>query len=284
MTTVIGKLCFLLLVIDAFTWLLVISLVILLTVLYMAYSSFQYAYQPYLAKMVKQKFTDHDCSTNTKPKLKMLEIGLGCHKSGGMKRGTPGGSGLGWRHMFDSFKDHLDFELHIMEFDSACALKWGEKHKGTAVIHTGDASSEVDLMRVVQESGGSHDFDMIIDDASHINWHMIKTLEIMMPQVKMGGAYVVEDIFSSCRSWKANMGTHLGEETGGAADCVSVSRKNQGNATFFGKVIEWQKELLLKHLPHKDVNHIDFHGQIVVLEKGLPQTDMKWDVFAAASR
>lgn len=225
--------------------------------------------------MVKQKLSKHDCSV--KPKLKMLEIGLGCHKSGGMKRNTPGGSALGWRHMFHSLKDHLDFELHIMEFDSACALKWGAEHNETAIIHTGDASSKDDLERVVNETGAGYDFDMIIDDASHINWHMIKTMEIMMPHVKLGGSYVVEDIFSSCRDWPANFGTHLGEKTGGHPGCMVSKSGNKTDPTFFGKVVEWQKHLLRrKRLPFKDMNHIDFHGQIVVFEKGLPQKSFRW--------
>jgi len=32
------------------------------------------------------------------------------------------------------------------------------------------------------------------DDASHINWHQIKTLDIMLSKVAEGGFYVVEDI------------------------------------------------------------------------------------------
>jgi len=33
---------------------------------------------------------------------------------------------------------------------------------------------------------------------------------------------------------------------------------------------------LNKYVPFKDVNHIDFHGQLVVFEKQLPQVVNKW--------
>lgn len=245
---------------------------------------FFYAYQPYMAKMLLNKLgvKPNGCykKQRKKPKFKMLEIGLGCHPKGGMKRGTPGGSALGWKSLFQNLTDVIDLELHVMEFDADCAQKWGDQHKETAIVHSGDASSEVDLMRVVKETGSTNDFDLIIDDASHINWHMIKTLEVMIHQVHMGGIYVVEDIFSSCRDWRANIGSGFGEGTGGARDCITA----KGNApTFFAKVLEWQKELLLKRVPFVDVNHIDFHGQIVVFEKGLPQMMNQWKTHSTAS-
>jgi demethylmacrocin O-methyltransferase len=36
-------------------------------------------------------------------------------------------------------------------------------------------------------------FDLIVDDGSHINEHVIKTFEILFPKLKKGGIYVVED-------------------------------------------------------------------------------------------
>ena len=60
-----------------------------------------------------------------------------------------------------------------MKFDAACATNWNEKNPNVAHIHTGDASSEDDLARVVAETGSSHDFDVIMDDASHINRYRV---------------------------------------------------------------------------------------------------------------
>ena len=122
-----------------------------------------------------------------------------------------------------------------MKFDAACATNWNEKNPNVAHIHTGDASSEDDLARVVAETGSSHDFDVIMDDASHINWHMIKTLEILIEQIQMGGMYFVEDILSSYESWSANMGSHNGEQTGGTQDCMTPRTRGP---TFLAKMFD----------------------------------------------
>jgi demethylmacrocin O-methyltransferase len=37
-------------------------------------------------------------------------------------------------------------------------------------------------------------FDIIIDDGSHVNGHVIETFKIMFPKLKDGGVYVIEDI------------------------------------------------------------------------------------------
>lgn len=237
---------------------------------------FFYAYQPYLSKLVLQKLESSSiCSGGPKPKIKFMEIGLGCHwRENGIKGGNPGGSAMGWRSVFDSLAPVLDFELHLMEFDVECITKWNDKYPNIAtMIHTGDASSDKDLARVVRETGSSHDFDVIIDDASHINWHMIKTFEVLIEHIQLGGLFFVEDLWSSCRSWAANMGTKKGEATGGTRDCMKTQK---GEPTFFSKMIDWQKELLMKKVPFKDLNHIDFHGQIAVFEKQLPQEANKW--------
>jgi hypothetical protein len=237
---------------------------------------FFYAYQPYLSKLVLQKLkASKVCSGGPKPKIKFMEIGIGCHwKESGIKGGNPGGSAMGWRALFAELAPVLDFELHLFEYDSVCITNWNNKYPGVAsMIHTGDASSEADLARVVEETGSSHDFDVIIDDASHINWQMIKTFEVLIDQIHLGGMYFVEGLWSSCKSWKANMGTKPGEMTGGTSDCLFTKFDKP---TFFYKVVELQRELLNKKVPFRDLNHIDFHGQIAVFEKQLPQKQNTW--------
>ena len=39
--------------------------------------------------------------------------------------------------------------------------------------------------------------DVIIDDASHINWHQIQAFELLFPCLRPGGVYIVEDVDSS---------------------------------------------------------------------------------------
>ena len=76
-----------------------------------------------------------------------------------------------------------------MEFDKPCAKKWAAKNIPQNEfwrIHTGDQNSTKDLDRVLRESGGQP-FDLIIDDGSHMNEHMINTLLHMIRNVKPGG-------------------------------------------------------------------------------------------------
>jgi hypothetical protein len=241
---------------------------------------YEFMYYPYMSTMIRSRYcaspTDTSASgsnndendNGTQPvtvpaKITMLEIGLGRAIDGGMEQGTPGGSALAWRHLFG---DTRNLELHIMEFDGACALKWAANHTHIAHVHVGDASSPEDLDRVVQAAGGGRRSILLVDDASHINWHQIKHLEHMISKVKPGGFYVVEDIHSACLSWVANTGASTKDEVrvGGTRNCMTTS---DGQPTIFSKVVDWQKQLLVKAEPFQGVNHIDVHKEAVVFEK-----------------
>ena len=194
-------------------------------------------------------------------KLKILEIGLGCHPRGGMVRGTPGGSAKAWRHIFPV--PVFDLDLHVMEYDEACGKKWAAKNKEIASVHFGDQGSKDDLLRVVSEAGGGP-FDVIIDDGSHINEHQILSAEVLTEFLGLGGVLILEDIHSACKSWSANLGTHHGTQTGGSEGCMVTS---QGEPTVFAKLVEWQKKLILKEEPIKDIAHIDITFEAAVLQK-----------------
>lgn len=218
--------------------------------------SYHHMYHRYLAPLARRV-----CDKDQNRKIRILEIGLGCSPSGGM-RGAPGGSALAWHHLFPS--SVFDLDLHIMEFDAQCANKWAATHRDIATVHTGDASSPVDLNRVVQESGGAP-FDIIIDDASHLNEHQIKTFLEMIDRVALGGFYVIEDIHSACTAWKANTGAvETGLMVGGTSDCMVTAT---GEPTIYAKIVEWQKKLLMQHAPFPDVTHIDLCLQAAVIQK-----------------
>lgn len=57
-------------------------------------------------------------------------------------------------------------------------------------IFQGSQIDKVFLDKVVSESG---DLDVIIDDGSHINDHVIQTFQYLFPKLKKGGVYVIED-------------------------------------------------------------------------------------------
>ena len=73
------------------------------------------------------------------------------------------------------------------------------------------------LESVHQETG---DFDLIIDDGSHLNEHIITSFEILFPKLKTGGIYVVEDIQTTY--WPSYGGK---EEPGAHGTAMSFFRK-----------------------------------------------------------
>lgn len=228
---------------------------------------FQFTYQPNLARLIQRKLSSSNNSKSNK--IRMLEFGLGCAPQGGMIEDKPGGSALGWRHLFHQI-DGIEFELHVFEFDKDCILKWHEENPNIAKVHTGDASSEQDLLRAYEEAG-SEPFDVIIDDASHINWHQIKTLDIMLPKLAVGGLYFVEDIQSSCRGWAANMGTHRGDDVGGTQTCMNTT---DGKDTILAHVMKYQRHLVGRQDGFKDeieflkgVTKIEIHTNIALLSR-----------------
>lgn len=65
---------------------------------------------------------------------------------------------------------------------------------GAEIFH-GDQSKKADLDNVVLRTGG--DYDIIVDDGSHVPLHQVFTFLILFPHVKPGGVYIVEDIETS---------------------------------------------------------------------------------------
>lgn len=61
-------------------------------------------------------------------------------------------------------------------------------------VYTGSQTDADLLARIAVEAGP---FDIIIDDGSHQNPHMVFSFEAMFEHVRPGGAYVIEDMFTS---------------------------------------------------------------------------------------
>jgi hypothetical protein len=175
-------------------------------------------------------------------KIKLLEIGLGCNMPGG-----PGGSVLMWQAMFPPGS----LDLHVMEYDWACAKQWAQTfdvgHRVT--LHSGDQSNQTDLRRMLMRSPGQ--FDVIIDDGSHHSLHQITTLQYLCSHLADDGVYVVEDTASSCISYAANepgpghsydptTGKFTGKETGGTSGCMTLK---DGTSSFYGTFVVWQAAL-----------------------------------------
>lgn len=115
-------------------------------------------------------------------KFVFLEIGVG-----GYENKFKGGESLKmWKAYFP--------------FASINAIDYFDKspHEERRVrIFQGDQSNEAFLRSVIDTIGTP---DIIIDDGSHINWHVIKSFTVLFPLLRDGGIYVIEDTQTSY--WK----------------------------------------------------------------------------------
>ena len=115
-------------------------------------------------------------------RIKLFEIGVG-----GYDDPHEGGASLRmWKKYFPFGKI---FSLDIFD-KSALQEKRIKIYQGSQV------NSEI-LSKITKENG---EFDLIIDDGSHQNEHIIKSFQLLFPKLKDGGIYVIEDIQTSY--WK----------------------------------------------------------------------------------
>lgn len=162
------------------------------------------------------------------PSPRILELGLGCGMPGG-----PGGSALTWESIFPLSN------ISFLEYDRKCGEKWfasiapPSRRPG---MYYGDQSSDRTLDALMKDAH----WDIVVDNASHLNAHQIKTLSNLIGAVRPGGVYVVEDIHSSCRRWRANMGGSSSKEfVDGTEGCMTT---RGGKPTIFNFIHELQRE------------------------------------------
>ncbi|MCR6488782.1 class I SAM-dependent methyltransferase [Amycolatopsis sp. OK19-0408] len=110
--------------------------------------------------------------------VRLLEIGIG----GFGDSGYEGGSLHMWQHYFPR---GLVFGVDITE----------KKVTGSRIrTFRGDQNDPEFLARLAAEHGP---FDIVIDDGSHRNDHVLTSFDALFPHVRDGGLYVIEDLQSS---------------------------------------------------------------------------------------
>jgi hypothetical protein len=111
--------------------------------------------------------------------INLLEIGVG-----GYKNPTYGGHSLRmWKRYFP-FGRIFSIDIHDKSFLQERRVR----------IFRGSQVDKIFLDNVLHEMG---EVDIIIDDGSHINEHIIETFKLLFPKLKDGGVYVVEDTQTS---------------------------------------------------------------------------------------
>jgi hypothetical protein len=110
---------------------------------------------------------------NRYDKLKILEIGV-----------LNGESLKTWREYF------YRSEIVGIDINPDCKQYEGERIS----VEIGSQDDAAFLTSVNSTYG---DFDLILDDGSHLNSHVIKSFDVLFPLLKSGGTYVVEDVLTS---------------------------------------------------------------------------------------
>jgi hypothetical protein len=128
-----------------------------------------YYTQHYQAHFRKYKFR----------KIKLLEIGVGGHH-------YPNRGGCSLRMWKRYFPFGRIYSLDI--YDKSLLEERRIK------IFKGSQTDEVVLNKMIEQIGEP---DIIIDDGSHINEHVIKTFSVLFPKLKDGGIYIIEDVGTS---------------------------------------------------------------------------------------
>jgi hypothetical protein len=111
--------------------------------------------------------------------VNVLEIGIG-----GYDDPRAGGASLRMWHDYFTRGRIVGLDLHAKRFTVPERVR----------LYQGSQTDADLLCRIDREAGG---FDIIIDDGSHINAHVIATFEVLFPLLKTGGLYVVEDMQTS---------------------------------------------------------------------------------------
>lgn len=123
-------------------------------------------------------YQEHFCKLKLK-KLNILEIGVG-----GYEAPDKGGESLKmWKQYFPKSN------IYSVDIYDKSALQ-----EDRIKIFKGSQIDKEFMLEVYKKMGG---VDIIIDDGSHINQHVIESFKFMFPLLKNGGIYVVEDLQTS---------------------------------------------------------------------------------------
>ena len=193
---------------------------------------YSHAYPP-----VYQQWFEH---LRMKP-VRLLEIGVG-----GYAITHAGGASLRmWKKYFPYGKitgidiyDKTDFEEERIR------------------IYQGDQTDKQFLSDISDKEGP---FDIIIDDGSHLQSHIITSFEALFPLMPTGGIYVIEDTQTSY--WLKYEGSTREMDTVNSAMNYFIQRIHAVNRK------EWKKEDLTKVIPDQGIASIAFYHNLIFIVK-----------------
>ena len=178
-------------------------------------------------------------------KITLLEIGIG-----GYEKPTDGGGSLRmWRRFFPNAQivglDYFDKSPHA------------EKR---IRIYRGDQADEKLLRQIVAEVGRP---DIIIDDGSHLNHHVLKSFEVLFPLLADDGIYVVED--TQTAYWP---------DTGGSSDNLLTAPTSMALLKSLVDGLNHEEFLKPGYVPSyhdQNITGLHFYHNLVFVQKGKNQ-------------
>lgn len=177
--------------------------------------------------------------------ITILEIGVG-----GYNNPSHGGNSLRvWSDWFTNKKSNI-IGIDINEKNIAFDDPRVKIFKGSQI--------DEDFLAEIHNIYG--DFDIIIDDGSHVPEHVIKTFEILYPKTKDGGIYIIEDTQTSYWDY-------------GPGNSISHNEANP-TMTFFKQVADWinYAEIPNKNPPNYFELHttgVHFYHNIIFIDKNI---------------
>lgn len=161
-----------------------------------------------------------------------------------------------WKEYFSNGK------IYSLDIDPRCKTHEDERIK----IVIGDQGSQnvIDELLKISDSN----FDIIVDDGSHINELTIKSFNLLYEKLNPGGFYVIEDLGNS---YHRNLAEHIrvggwpGMQYNSGVDFVN-NREDMN--LFFSNLIEQLDLTSDRPTEYKsDIEYIHFYSRIAVIKK-----------------
>lgn len=173
--------------------------------------------------------------------IRLLEIGVGWND-----KPRHGGDSLRmWKRYF--FKGQI---IGLDLYDKSAL----QEHR--IKIYQGDQTDTALLKRISEMEGP---FDIIIDDGSHVQSHILTSFETLFPHVTSGGIYVIED--TQTAYWPKFEGS-----TESMMDIPSVI--NYFTARVHGiNRAEWLKDTPVPDIPDQQIGSISFYHNLIFIVK-----------------
>lgn len=172
--------------------------------------------------------------------VKILEIGV-----------RDGCSHRMWREYFPQGT------IYGIDIDPRCKQTESDRIR----IFIGSQSDPIIINKVVNHAGGQ--FDIILDDGSHVNELTLKSFELLFPSLKSGGIYILEDMHCS---YLNDLGKYIisGQWPGMQYNQgVNFSNDRKVLNNFFNSIVEDMDLTDGK----KKVEWIHFYSKTVILKK-----------------